>query len=348
MNINRNNYEAILIDYLEGTLTPSEVSEVLLFLEQHPDIKAELDGLVMPLEAEEHLYPNHKDLLKPTAQEVRKQVTPLLVAQLEQTLSADEETTLAHTLKVYPELQRDQQLFALTKNEPDLYITFPDKQLLRKQRVFVLNTRWARAAAAVILTGGMVFGVLKYTPQQGAQTATNDSLNKLSPKVTTGTQTQVAESTGVNPAKNNVAETTPKAQTYTQYIGEQNNAAPIARASMASVQLVTKQAPLTLFYSIAAEKPQLSAAPSLVKKPYQETPAHLNQEFEEIGKLAMRKLKDNTQEVFAGIENYKKLDMVEAINKATGANVHVEKDTTSGRIQRLEIAALGLAWSRNR
>jgi hypothetical protein len=51
MSINRNNYETYLIDYLDGTLHPNEVAEVLLFLEQHADIKQEFEamgGVVLP------------------------------------------------------------------------------------------------------------------------------------------------------------------------------------------------------------------------------------------------------------------------------------------------------------
>ena len=44
-NINRNNYEAFLLDYVEQNLTAELVAELMLFLEQNPDLKAELEVL---------------------------------------------------------------------------------------------------------------------------------------------------------------------------------------------------------------------------------------------------------------------------------------------------------------
>ncbi len=45
MNINRNSYEEILIDYMEGKLSLDEEREVLLFLIANPDIKEEFESL---------------------------------------------------------------------------------------------------------------------------------------------------------------------------------------------------------------------------------------------------------------------------------------------------------------
>ena len=40
--ITTSNYEAFVISYLDGSLDPVEVAELLLFLEQHPDIREEV------------------------------------------------------------------------------------------------------------------------------------------------------------------------------------------------------------------------------------------------------------------------------------------------------------------
>jgi hypothetical protein len=45
MEIDINNYESVLIDYFDGNLNALEVAEVLLFLEQHPEIKNEFEAL---------------------------------------------------------------------------------------------------------------------------------------------------------------------------------------------------------------------------------------------------------------------------------------------------------------
>ncbi len=45
MKLDRTTYELFIIDYLEGQLDAIQVSELLLFLEQNPDLKAEIEGI---------------------------------------------------------------------------------------------------------------------------------------------------------------------------------------------------------------------------------------------------------------------------------------------------------------
>ncbi len=63
--IDINNYEAYLLDHLEGNLSPADTEALMAFLDQHPDLKAEVEGLQLPyLEPDETIiYPN-KALLK--------------------------------------------------------------------------------------------------------------------------------------------------------------------------------------------------------------------------------------------------------------------------------------------
>lgn len=44
MNINSHNYEAFFLDYHEGNLSPQQVADLLLFLEQHPGLKQDFDS----------------------------------------------------------------------------------------------------------------------------------------------------------------------------------------------------------------------------------------------------------------------------------------------------------------
>ncbi len=43
MTINLSNYEAYMLDYLEGTISAEEEKLLLEFLEEHPQLKAELE-----------------------------------------------------------------------------------------------------------------------------------------------------------------------------------------------------------------------------------------------------------------------------------------------------------------
>ena len=44
MNINKNNYEAFFLDYHEGNLSPQQVADLLLFIEQHPELEEEFES----------------------------------------------------------------------------------------------------------------------------------------------------------------------------------------------------------------------------------------------------------------------------------------------------------------
>lgn len=347
MNINRNNYESILIDYLEGTLTPVEVSEVLLFLEQNPDIKSEMEGL-MPLEPEaETTAFDYSSLLKPDASFIRPKITPLLVSEVEGNLNVEEKKQLEQAIAAYPELAHDRKLFAFTKNSPDSTIIFPDKSILRKQRVFILSRNWTKVAAALLLAGGLVFGVLKYNPNSPEYAAHQDTQN-TSRTAIAANESPIGKKTGINtPSPTN--EASPITHQDKESIAKKHfKQTPVNRAISSPMQVAANPNNPVLFNPISVTKPVLPIAPALARVQPNTTPPHLNEEFEELSKLAVRKLKNNTKDVLAGIETYKNLNVVEVINKTTGADVRVDKDTTSGRIQRLEIAALGLAWSRTR
>ena len=45
MSIDKNNYEALLIDYLDGTLNAVQEAALWLFLEEHPELREEFEGL---------------------------------------------------------------------------------------------------------------------------------------------------------------------------------------------------------------------------------------------------------------------------------------------------------------
>lgn len=75
MPINKFNYEEYMLDYLEGNLTEEMYSAVATFLQQHPDIGAEIEGLqnVAFIPDEQIVYPNKAELKK----EAKQRVVPL-------------------------------------------------------------------------------------------------------------------------------------------------------------------------------------------------------------------------------------------------------------------------------
>lgn len=67
MNINRNNYEQVLVDYFDGRLGPVETACLMAFLEENPDLKEEFESFEnITLDAAVNIGFQDKDQLKRT------------------------------------------------------------------------------------------------------------------------------------------------------------------------------------------------------------------------------------------------------------------------------------------
>ncbi|MCW8896543.1 MAG: hypothetical protein OQJ96_03950 [Flavobacteriales bacterium] len=152
-NINRHNYEAFLLDYLEQNLSPNMVAELMVFLEQHPDLKQELDEL----QAFEVLEPNSV-LFDNKATLKKEALDNLMIAEIEGINTSQETKTLKHILKADKTAKNDFKLFQQTKLKSKKVI-FKDKEALKKEAV-IIPLRWFKnAAAAVIIMTILIQGI---------------------------------------------------------------------------------------------------------------------------------------------------------------------------------------------
>lgn len=152
-NINRHNYEAFLLDYLEQNLSPNMVAELMVFLEQNPDLKEEFDELQAfeVLEPTSVLFDN-KVMLKKEA------LDNLMIAEIEGINTSQETKTLKNILKADKIAKNDFMLFQQTKLKAKKII-FEDKNALKKEAV-IIPLRWFKnAAAAVIVMTILIQGI---------------------------------------------------------------------------------------------------------------------------------------------------------------------------------------------
>jgi hypothetical protein len=64
-SIQVNNYEAFLLDYMEGNLSEELTLELKAFVVAHPELEIDLDDKDFPVFTKEDIYPDFKkDLLK--------------------------------------------------------------------------------------------------------------------------------------------------------------------------------------------------------------------------------------------------------------------------------------------
>lgn len=157
MDINKNNYEAWLLDYFEGVLDAHQVGELLLFVEQHPELGIDLeegfDGL--QLEAEDVSFTLKDDLKREAPSGVVNEANyeDFLVAEMEGVISPQHLLALQAFIKANPALEKERAMYAKLKLEASTEIVFANKGSLKKKRALVIPmfVRLAAAAAVALL-----------------------------------------------------------------------------------------------------------------------------------------------------------------------------------------------------
>ncbi|MBL4651330.1 MAG: hypothetical protein JKY53_00485 [Flavobacteriales bacterium] len=156
MEINKLNYELYFVDYHEENLSTEQVAELMVFLEQHADLKAEFEefselkpiALDLSFEGKETL----KKKVSPTTNIRESNAEDFLIASVENDLSIDEERELKTFIASNPFYNADKNLYGKTKLTPESII-FENKESLKKSIVIPLWIKRASqvAAAAIVL-----------------------------------------------------------------------------------------------------------------------------------------------------------------------------------------------------
>ena len=161
MKISRNNYESWFIDYTDGTLTAEQRAELLLFLEQHPDLKAEFENFVnelLPLQSMPESLPETFSASLKRGDITESNLSYYLIASMEGDLNAEEKNRLDTFLHNNPTAAKQQSLVALTRLQPVEEI-YPAKSELKKPVPMVFNfTRTVKYAVAAMLLLTVVAG----------------------------------------------------------------------------------------------------------------------------------------------------------------------------------------------
>ncbi|MFI5220729.1 MAG: hypothetical protein ACHQK8_00270 [Bacteroidia bacterium] len=185
MKINRNNYEMYMIDYLDGKLSAAEVTELLHFIQQYPDLIKEFELLNIPVPSldtgSETI--DKSFLKKPDYGSLENSYEEKLITYLEGEMSKVEMDELEKHFIIYPELKAESELFRKTKLAPDKNIVFKNKNALKKSVPLFSNYQnylW-RAAAVLFLCGLILF------------------LNRTPPEYTTAVKNPVQPKTYTNP-----------------------------------------------------------------------------------------------------------------------------------------------------
>ena len=146
MKINRDNYEVWFLDYCEGRLSPQQVEELKAFLDLHYDLKEELDSfenISLP-PAKKIVFDLKESLKKSVINAVgsinKKNYEEFFIADVEGELTKEKKTELNIFIEKNLQLNKEFELFQKTKITPDASITFPAKEVLKKNIIISVGS----------------------------------------------------------------------------------------------------------------------------------------------------------------------------------------------------------------
>jgi len=177
MTINKNNYEAYIIDYLEGNLTPALSEELHAFLAENPDIRNDMEDILdYTLPIIEKTQFQHKPSIKKTLndQQVINQQTidEWSIAFYENDLGSIEKERLQQAIQQQPALQKTFEQYKYTKVQPDKKVVYRNKRELKHAAPLsrILYFAGSIAAAAAIFIFALTFIVNSNNNESGAGT----------------------------------------------------------------------------------------------------------------------------------------------------------------------------------
>jgi len=156
MKIDRNNYEIFFVEYLDGTLPVEQIDDMLDFLQKNPDLANELKDLEkIKLDAPEEIFPL-KNSLKRSDLDMTDLFEETCIRSIEGDLSAKEESDFKRSITKNKRQKATFDLYQATISEPNLLITYPKKEQLRKSKNRIIAPIWYAVAASIVL-GAFIF-----------------------------------------------------------------------------------------------------------------------------------------------------------------------------------------------
>jgi len=145
--INQHNYEAYLLDSMEGRLSVEQQLELDTFMALHPELAVDLEDLAeMTFDPQQAVFPN-KEILKKTGADLVS--GEQLIGYIEQQLSPEEKHRVEAHCAAHPALAKELDLYKKTIAVADTSIVFEDKESLkRRTKVILFNFKAASFAAA--------------------------------------------------------------------------------------------------------------------------------------------------------------------------------------------------------
>lgn len=207
MEINRNNYEAYFIDYLEGNLDKSLVDGFIEFIQSNPDLKEELALFESHSAMPENISFNKKNSLYKEKYDSEKEFNTAAVASLEGDISKEEKFEFEMYLAEHPDKKEEAALFSQTKLRADESVTFNKKNKLYRKPIGKVILLWSSRVAAILILGLAVFALVninsnEITPENTVAEVVQETPVEIqiAPVEEKNNVTEVPEKVSPNPA----------------------------------------------------------------------------------------------------------------------------------------------------
>jgi hypothetical protein len=149
--INTHNYEAYLLDYLEGNLNQEDIKALMLFLDKNPDLKLEVQDMELSTLPKENIQlPLNPETLKKTIN--KDTVEEYIILSIEGQLTEEDQAELDEFIANQPDLKALYKRYKKSKL-PIKAIAYPNKERLKKRTpiIFLYPALGAVAAAIILL-----------------------------------------------------------------------------------------------------------------------------------------------------------------------------------------------------
>lgn len=164
MKVSYLNYEAYLIDYLDGQLNTEEIELLKAFIEAHAELGTweTLTDSFNVLPVENLIFENKKSLyqseINATGTISENNYEEIFISFHEQLLNKDEQRETIQFIQKNKSLQKEFQLYERIKFQPETTIVFEQKEQLKQKNTVLWYRNLAVAATITLLIGiGFLF-----------------------------------------------------------------------------------------------------------------------------------------------------------------------------------------------
>jgi hypothetical protein len=157
MKITIHNYEAYLVDLIDGNLSGPVLTELQQFIDQHPELGSweELSSGFDFLEPENVSFQEKNSLKKQSISSIglihATNYDEWFILSIENQLTKNEESVLTEFLIQNPELRSDFQAYQNTRLIADQSVIFPEKEKLKQKSIVLPFIRPMSYAASILL-----------------------------------------------------------------------------------------------------------------------------------------------------------------------------------------------------